>query len=83
MYNLAVEDVHEYFANGILVANCSDGNLYGWRHASNWLSQRDDSPPPGTAEALAAESRKHVDQLEELAKQRAAEMAWSPDEWRY
>jgi hypothetical protein len=82
VYNLAVEGVHEYFANGILVANCSDSSLYAWRHMSNWLA-RPDVGPQTADEALAAESRKHVDQLEDLAKQRAAEMAWNPDEWRY
>lgn len=62
--------------------HCADGALYAWRHMSNWLS-RPDVGPQTPDEALAAESRKHVDQLEEIAKQRAAEMAWNPDEWRY
>jgi hypothetical protein len=60
----------------------ADSALYAWRHMSNWLA-RPDVGPQTTDEALAAESRKHVDQLEDLAKQRAAEMAWNPDEWRY
>jgi hypothetical protein len=64
--------------------DCSDGGLYASRHIHHFLARPPaDSPTPGTAEALAAESRKHVDQLEDLAKQRAAEMAWNPDEWRY
>jgi len=29
VYNLMVQDQHEYFANGILVANCVDSVRYG------------------------------------------------------
>jgi hypothetical protein len=28
VYDITVEDEHEYFANGILVHNCSDSNDY-------------------------------------------------------
>jgi hypothetical protein len=37
VYNLGVDGPHEYFANGILVANCSDQALYNWREARHWL----------------------------------------------
>ncbi len=39
VYNLSVADVHEYFANGILVSNCSDATLYGWRAALAFLER--------------------------------------------
>lgn len=43
VYNLSVSDVHEYFANGILVSNC-DGLLYGFRASSAHLQEA--LPPP-------------------------------------
>ncbi|NDB84971.1 MAG: hypothetical protein EB127_20055 [Alphaproteobacteria bacterium] len=30
VYDLTVEDVHEYFANGVLVHNCMDSIRYGF-----------------------------------------------------
>ena len=30
VYNIMVEDQHEYFANGVLVANCIDSLRYAW-----------------------------------------------------
>ena len=36
VYNIEVENEHEYFANGILVSNC-DANLYAWRHCYNYI----------------------------------------------
>lgn len=38
VYNLTVENNHEYFANNILVSNC-DAMLYGWRYAYNYLEK--------------------------------------------
>lgn len=38
VYNLSVKDKPEYFANGILVHNCSDAALYLFRAATNWAS---------------------------------------------
>jgi len=38
VYNLSVEGEHEYFANGILVHNCSDSALYSWRAALNYAT---------------------------------------------
>jgi hypothetical protein len=32
VYDLCVEDAHEYFANGVLVHNCMDASLYGSTH---------------------------------------------------
>ncbi|MDR2944053.1 MAG: hypothetical protein LBU81_03080 [Methanosarcinales archaeon] len=29
VYDLTVEDVHEFFANGVLVHNCMDAGRYG------------------------------------------------------
>lgn len=34
VYNLTVEDEHEFFANGILVHNCDE--LGSWRYAETW-----------------------------------------------
>lgn len=39
VYNLSVSEAPEYFANGILVHNCSDATLYGWRYARNWSNE--------------------------------------------
>jgi len=54
VFNLSVADIPEYFANGILVHNCSDAALYAWRYAWNHLSKPEElAPQPGTeAEAL-------------------------------
>jgi hypothetical protein len=64
VYNLAVDGIHEYFANGILVANCSDAGLYQWRHMTNWLA-RPDVGPQSPEDRLAAEgvaAEKQLDQ---------------------
>ncbi len=37
VYNLTIEDDHEYFANGFLVANC-DAFLYSWRCGWHYAS---------------------------------------------
>jgi hypothetical protein len=39
VYNITVEDQHEYFANGVLVSNC-DAALYAWRFCYQFLSQK-------------------------------------------
>lgn len=41
VYNLTVDDTHEYFANGVLVHNC-DSLLYSWRECRHWLPQHKD-----------------------------------------
>jgi hypothetical protein len=61
--------------------HCSDANLYGWRHATNWLA-RPDVGPQTHEEHLAADERRHSDHLEDLAKQRAADMSYG-DEWSF
>jgi hypothetical protein len=61
--------------------HCSDANLYGWRHATNWLS-RPDVGERSIEERMAEDERRHSDHLEELAKQRAAEMSFG-DEWSF
>lgn len=68
VYNLAVEGVHEYFANGILVANCSDAALYGWRHAANWLA-RPDVGPRTAEETMQAEESHYEQQVDRVAEQ--------------
>lgn len=37
VYNLNVDDVHEYFAEGVCVSNC-DAALYSWRECYQYLS---------------------------------------------
>jgi hypothetical protein len=39
VYNLTVEQDHEYFANGLLVSNC-DAFVYLWRHAFHHFSRK-------------------------------------------
>lgn len=57
VYNLTVEGEHEYFANGILVANC-DAALYSHRHSYQYRWQPADIPPrPGSPEAMQREER--------------------------
>lgn len=38
VFNITVEDQHEYFANGILVSNC-DAHLYAWRCGYHYNSE--------------------------------------------
>jgi hypothetical protein len=41
VYSLTVEGVHEFLANGLVVAN-TDAAMYGWRQCHNYL----DVPAP-------------------------------------
>lgn len=45
VYAMKVEDVHEYFADGILVKNC-DAFLYGYRECKAWANDLDLDPEP-------------------------------------
>jgi hypothetical protein len=60
-----------------------DAGLYGFRHIHHFLGKpTEDTPTPGSPQALEREAAKHADQLEDLAKQRAAEMSYG-DEWSF
>lgn len=60
VFNLNVDDVHEYFAEGVCVSNC-DSFLYLWRYCYNYLAQPDE---PELSEEQKIEKR-----LEEKSKQ--------------
>lgn len=68
VYNLTVDDKHEYFANGILVSNC-DSVLYAYREALHWITEpapiilNPGSEPWFTAQAKEAEQL-IIDRLE-------------------
>lgn len=56
VYNLTVERCPEFFANGILVHNCTDESLYGWREAKAYLAEAPAVlPEAGTPERLQLE----------------------------
>lgn len=74
VYNLTVENQHEYFANGILVSN-SDAMLYAWREAKHWLAEAPEKlPKPGTREA--AEHWVKQQESEELEAFEDGEKDW-------
>lgn len=50
MFNLSVRGTPEYFANGILVHNCSDAALYAFRYARNFLEEPEETVRPKTSE---------------------------------
>ena len=57
VYNLTVEDQHQYFTNGILVSN-SDSALYSWREAKHYVAK---DPP----ENPSINSQRYMDLMEE------------------
>ena len=46
VYDLQVEGMHEYFANGILVHNCMDSISYGTTHLRRMGIPNDDGDLP-------------------------------------
>lgn len=51
VYNLSVDGLHEYSANGVWVSNCSDATLYAWRHTYGYMGRLDSIiPKTGTEE---------------------------------
>lgn len=63
-YELSIEGVHEFFANGIVVANCADAGLYGHRHSYQFRWRPADVPPPkGSVERLQREAKELEDEL--------------------
>jgi hypothetical protein len=61
VYNLTVDDAHEYFANGILVSNC-DALLYSWRDHTAYMH----GPADERTDKLPGESgyESYLEQLE-------------------
>jgi hypothetical protein len=51
VYNITVEEEHEYFANGILVSNC-DSLLYAWRYCYNYLYKPEKELPKNGKEEV-------------------------------
>ena len=47
VYDICVEDMHEYFANGVLVHNCMDAISYGTTHLRRLAIANDDGDLPG------------------------------------
>ena len=47
VYDICVEDMHEYFANGVLVHNCMDAISYGTTHLRRLAIPNDDGDLPG------------------------------------
>lgn len=70
VFNLTVDEHHEYFAGGLLVSNC-DAALYAFRKAFQYMGREDVEHPleplPGTKEAKEQENKARL----ERAKQRA------------
>lgn len=65
-YDLTVEGVPEFFANGICVHNCSDAGLYSHRHLNHYMfreGQKDDRPP---IEQLADQHEQAIDRAHEI-----------------
>jgi hypothetical protein len=48
VWNLEVDDAHEYYANGILVHNC-DATTYAWRECTSYLYDRREPDAPRLA----------------------------------
>lgn len=72
-FDLSVDGEHEFFANGVVVSNCSDAGLYSFRHLTHYLSSGAVSRPlPGTSEAYAAEAERIERGIDELEKRREA-----------
>ena len=68
VFNLTVEDVPEFFANGILVHNC-DAARYSYADLHHFLAkERVPPPPPGSAAAYAAEAAAHERQIDDARK---------------
>ena len=57
VYNITVDDAHEYFANGVLVSNC-DSSLYLIRKMMPRYDPKESEPEPGTPEAIRLEMKR-------------------------
>ena len=84
VFNLTVEDAHEYFANGVLVSNC-DSALYVWRHTYSFMHEiRQPKPKIGTYEwQQAEEARMKAYRIEQAIKRQpsAQQADWRRPSW--
>lgn len=70
VYNVTVDDAHEYFANGVLVSNC-DSSLYIIRKMMPRYDPRETEPEPGSPEAVRAEmAKRKADAIKQSQKRR-------------
>jgi hypothetical protein len=60
--------------------HCSDGALYGWRHASNWLA-RPDVGPQSQQQRLAVEEEQYMKMAEQSMKEREQSDGWDTPVW--
>lgn len=47
VFDISVEGMHEYFANGVLVHNCMDASSYATTHLRRLAIANDDGDLPG------------------------------------
>lgn len=75
VYNLTVEGVPEFFANGILVHNC-DAARYSYADLTHFLARVPvDKPKPGTREALQIEADVEEKRVDDADRRRARAIA--------
>jgi hypothetical protein len=76
VYDLTVEEAHEFFANGIVVSN-SDAALYGWRACMAFLETPEPAPLPPEERRRIAEAELEAERIRRdeaaLAEQEAFE----------
>lgn len=79
VYNITVDDAHEFFANGVLVSNC-DAARYAYSALTHFMSRiPGDKPEPGTPAALHAEEER-IESKIDAEDRRRAERAAEGDE---
>lgn len=80
VYNLTVEDAHEYFANGVLVSNC-DCARYAYADLTHYMSRVPEAAPKaGSLEAMNAEEERIEKNLDEEEQRRAERLAEGDEE---
>ena len=75
VYNLTIEDCHEYFANGFLVKNCSDSALYAWRKSLHFVGlKKEKKPPHGSYEQQKEFEKEEMEEMQRLKREQ--ELLW-------
>lgn len=74
VFNLSVAGIPEYFANGILVHNCADSALYGWRAAHAYIERPAPGPTLNRAAPTKDERRRHYEE-----QNKAPDRFWQRD----
>jgi hypothetical protein len=70
VYNLTVDNAHEYIANGVLVSNC-DASIYSHRSSYQYrYHPADDAPIAGSRAMYAREAAELEDEADEMAGDR-------------